>query len=464
MATFSALLAMCAGNSPITREFTAQRRSFDVFFDLRLSKQSWGWWFGTASRPLWRHSNGEEISVKFESKYNNFHRIKWICKRCEMSTILSRSQCVNEIHRIFCKSKSTHICSKGFNGPSSVRMMAWCQTGDKPLLVLMVTQSKDVSTPRLGVFVDSLAPGRCGSHFKTIVFKLILRNNSQGTCCKIVLVLMPQLFMNGCWLAAVLSSNVDVSLVTLIPMFMGPTWGPSGADRTQVGPMLASWTLLSEEVRNFTNERSTLDDCISDTKPESKVKQWSNLTILHGTKLIWHVTTKVCNIWWRHQMETFSALLALCVGNSLVTGAFPAQGQWRRALNKRLSKQSWGWRFETPSSSLWRHRNDIDILIHINRQIQTGKWRGIYIDHSMMWKIFSGLNTSLKPEHKWPTSFRRCFQVHFTKIILFLIYLVIYFLKFHWAFLLRVQLSELWLVAMVCSQTGDSPIPELMIT
>ena len=26
--------------------------------------------------------------------------------------------------------------------------------------------------------------------------------------------------------------------------FMGPTWGPSGADRTQVGPMLAPWTLL----------------------------------------------------------------------------------------------------------------------------------------------------------------------------------------------------------------------------
>ena len=28
--------------------------------------------------------------------------------------------------------------------------------------------------------------------------------------------------------------------------------------------------------------------------------------------------------WWRHQMETFSALLALCVGNSPVTGEFPA--------------------------------------------------------------------------------------------------------------------------------------------
>ena len=43
-------------------EFPTQRpvtRSFEVFFDLRLnkrlSKQSWGWWFETLSRPLWRH-------------------------------------------------------------------------------------------------------------------------------------------------------------------------------------------------------------------------------------------------------------------------------------------------------------------------------------------------------------------------------------------------------------------------
>ena len=32
---------------------------------------------------------------------------------------------------------------------------------------------------------------------------------------------------------------------TLIARFMRPTWGPSGADRTQVGPILAPWTLLS---------------------------------------------------------------------------------------------------------------------------------------------------------------------------------------------------------------------------
>ena len=33
--------------------------------------------------------------------------------------------------------------------------------------------------------------------------------------------------------------------------------------------------------------------------------------------------------WWRHQMETFSALLAICAGNSPVTGH---KGQWRGAL------------------------------------------------------------------------------------------------------------------------------------
>ena len=36
--------------------------------------------------------------------------------------------------------------------------------------------------------------------------------------------------------------------------------------------------------------------------------------------------------WWRHQMETFSALLALCAGNSPVPVNSPHKGQWRGAL------------------------------------------------------------------------------------------------------------------------------------
>ena len=70
--------------------------------------------------------------------------------------------------------------------------------------------------------------------------------------------------------------------------------------------------------------------------------------------------------WWRYQMETFSALLALCAGNSPVTGEFPKQRPATRSFgvffnlhrNKLLCQQKWVWWFETPSCSLWRHCNE----------------------------------------------------------------------------------------------------------
>ena len=74
--------------------------------------------------------------------------------------------------------------------------------------------------------------------------------------------------------------------------------------------------------------------------------------------------------WWRHQMETFSALLALCAGNSPVPAEFPTQRPVTRSFdvfldlhpNKWLNKQSWGWWFETLSCSLWRHCNEFWVV------------------------------------------------------------------------------------------------------
>ena len=67
---FSALLALCEGNSQVTGEFPSQRavpRSFDVFFDLRLNKRlSKPWrrrWFETPSRSLWRHCNATRLMI-----------------------------------------------------------------------------------------------------------------------------------------------------------------------------------------------------------------------------------------------------------------------------------------------------------------------------------------------------------------------------------------------------------------
>ena len=88
METFSSLLALCAGNPPVTGEFgefPSQRpvsRSFDIFFDLRLnnrlSKQWWGWWFESRSRPSWCHCNDIDTIVTLQYR-TWIHEILHVC-------------------------------------------------------------------------------------------------------------------------------------------------------------------------------------------------------------------------------------------------------------------------------------------------------------------------------------------------------------------------------------------------
>ena len=71
-------------------------------------------------------------------------------------------------------------------------------------------------------------------------------------------------------------------------------------------------------------------------------------------------------------MEAFSTLLAICAGNSQVPGEIPAHRPMSRnidvffdlRLNKRLSKQSRDWWFETLSRPLWRHRSALRVIFH----------------------------------------------------------------------------------------------------
>ena len=85
--------------------------------------------------------------------------------------------------------------------------------------------------------------------------------------------------------------------------------------------------------------------------------------------------------WWRHQMEwkRFPRYWPFVRGIHQSPVNSPHKGQWHRALifslicalNKRLSKHSWGWWFETPSCSLWRHCNVLNgtavnyMLVHL---------------------------------------------------------------------------------------------------
>ena len=66
--TLSALLAICAGNSPVTGEFPAQRpvtRIFSVFFDLRPNKRL------SEAGDLRRHNAHYDVRVMLNTSTNS---------------------------------------------------------------------------------------------------------------------------------------------------------------------------------------------------------------------------------------------------------------------------------------------------------------------------------------------------------------------------------------------------------
>ena len=69
--------------------------------------------------------------------------------------------------------------------------------------------------------------------------------------------------------------------------------------------------------------------------------------------------------WWRHQMETFCALLTICAGNSHRSPVnSPHKGQWRRALMFSLIC-AWinGWVNNREAGDLRRHRANYDVIV-----------------------------------------------------------------------------------------------------
>ena len=71
--------------------------------------------------------------------------------------------------------------------------------------------------------------------------------------------------------------------------------------------------------------------------------------------------------WWRHQMETFSALLVICAGNSPVPSEFPHKGQWHGALMFSLICV-WinGWVSNREAGDLRRYRAHYDVIVMLS--------------------------------------------------------------------------------------------------
>ena len=69
--------------------------------------------------------------------------------------------------------------------------------------------------------------------------------------------------------------------------------------------------------------------------------------------------------WWRHQMETFSASLALCAGNSPVTSEFPAQRPVTRSFDVFSYICTWinRWVNNGETGNLRRYRAHYDVKV-----------------------------------------------------------------------------------------------------
>ena len=134
---------------------------------------------------------------------------------------------------------------------------------------------------------------------------------------------------------------------------MGPTWGPPGSCRSQMGPcwphelcfqgihvfiLRYHWVILFVAIF-FVEHRSPLEF--------TKAQPISMMTSSNGN--IFHVTAPLCG-------EIHWSLV-----NSLHKGPVMRSFEifFHPYLNKRLSEQSWAWWIETPSCLLWRHCNDV---------------------------------------------------------------------------------------------------------
>ena len=107
-------------------------------------------------------------------------------------------------------------------------------------------------------------------------------------------------------------------------------------------------------------------------KIENECSYVSQIALWCFRCVIWCMFTFVMTLfllesWWRHQMETFSALLAICARNSPVLGEFPAQRPVTRSLVFSLIC-AWisGWVNNREAGYMRRYRVHYDVMVMVS--------------------------------------------------------------------------------------------------
>ena len=144
---------------------------------------------------------------------------------------------------------------------------------------------------------------------------------------------------------------------TQIAEFMGPTWGPPGCCRLQMAPCLPNEPCYQGNYAITPHKilcKTALYLCC---KLFILARMDAYVGFLRNENMM-EAIVSLAGAWWCHQMETFPALLAICAGNSPVSGGFPAQmpvtWSFDICFDLRLNK-----RFGTQSCPLRRHCNGL---------------------------------------------------------------------------------------------------------
>ena len=91
-------------------------------------------------------------------------------------------------------------------------------------------------------------------------------------------------------------------------------------------------------------------------------EQWSYGLAVYHYSGGWR--RKIVYSWWRHQIETFSALLTVCAGNSPITVNSPHKGQWRGAfMFSLICARINSWENNRDAGDLRRHGTHFDVTV-----------------------------------------------------------------------------------------------------
>ena len=164
--------------------------------------------------------------------------------------------------------------------------------------------------------MNSLAPGGCDRISKIIIFKLLIQNSSMGTCCEIALSWMPQNL-----------TNEKSTLVQVMALCHQANLDPNFCHHM----VLLGHNELSYHYERFGFFFSTISVTLV------------MMTSSNGN--IFHVTDHLCWEFTSHQW------IPSTKASDVELWCF----LW--SAPEQLSKHSWGWWFDTPWCSLWRHCN-----------------------------------------------------------------------------------------------------------